>query len=272
MTTGAGTSKTTVSAHAGAARTLAVLEAVALNVPDSSTVTGLANSLDLPKTVVHRLLQELVGTGFLAYEESTRRYRLGSKCLTIGMAAIRSLDVPEVARPFLERLVRETGETATLSVRQGWTRVYVDQVPSPREIKMTVALGTAHPLYAGSSSKAILAWLEAAEIDRYLHDTQLTSLTRSTISTRKALEADLAQVRSDGFALSWGERQDGAASVAAPVFVTEGTPWGSISLCGPKDRFVSADHRRYAEMVRATAFEVGLACGYSPKHSGASDE
>lgn len=255
---------TPAPSHAGAARTLAVLEAVAQNAPEPSTVTGLAESLGLSKTVVHRLLQELVGAGFLAYEAELRRYRLGPQSLMVGMAALRSLDVPEVARPFLERLVKETGETATLSVRQGWSRVYVDQVASPREIKMTVALGTAHPLHAGSSSKAILAWLEPDEIASYLDRAQLRALTDGTITTPEALTAELEQVRGAGFAMSLGERQEGAASVAAPVFVSGGTPWGSISVCGPRDRFSASDHQRYAALVRTAAHEVSVACGYAP--------
>ncbi|MGM9295215.1 IclR family transcriptional regulator domain-containing protein, partial [Campylobacter jejuni] len=67
--------------------------------------------------------------------------------------------------------------TATLSARQGWTRVYVDQVLSPREIRMAVPLGTHHALHAGSSSKAILAALPDQQVEEYLASSSLERVT-----------------------------------------------------------------------------------------------
>ena len=240
------TTEVTSTSHVGAARTLTLLEAVAADSPEPSSVTALSTRLGMSKTVVHRLLQELVSAGFVAYDEGLRKYRLGPRALMVGMAAIRALDVPRVARPFLERLVEATGETATLSARQGWTRLYLDQVASPREIKMTVGIGTAHALYAGSSSKAILAFMDEQEVARYLDNTELRALTNETVTSRADLVAALTRIREVGYATSLGERQEGAASVAAPVFVTGTTPWGSVSVCGPRDRFSAVTTNGFA--------------------------
>lgn len=199
-------------------------------------VTEIATALDLSKAVVHRVLASLREAGFVDVDGSSRRYRLGPASLALGLAYLDRLDLRALARPVLERLSAATHETATLSVRHGDTRTYVDQVTPLTEIRMTVPLGRPHPLHAGSSSKAFLAYLSEAEQQDYL-SRELPQVTDLTITDRAALARELAGVRKRGYAKSLGERQPGAASVAAPVFDHEGHPAGVISICGPLERF-----------------------------------
>ena len=102
---------------------------------------------------------------------------------------------------------------------------------------MTVPIGQPFPLHAGSSSKAFLAFLTEDEQAEYLRTQQLDALTDRTIVDAEALRAELRTIRGRGFARSLGERQRGAASVAAPVFSHEGKPIAVISVCGPLERF-----------------------------------
>ena len=66
--------------------------------------------------------------------------------------------------PVLRELQAGTGETTTVSAYVPGGRVYLDQVESAQEIKMTVELGRRFPLHAGSSSTCILAFLPDAEM------------------------------------------------------------------------------------------------------------
>jgi DNA-binding IclR family transcriptional regulator len=260
---------TTAPAHAapagpqsGLQRALQIVYAVAESPPAGIGVSALARELVLPKAVVHRIVKVLATDGFLAFDEQTKRYRLGPRALTVGLAALFQLDVPVVARPYLDRLVGQTGETATLSVRQGWSRVYVDQVLSPQEVRMSVTLGRPYPLHAGSSSKAILSALPDQEIDEYLRHHDLEPITGATLTTPEALREQIARIRELGYAVSAGERQAGAGSVAAPVLRADGSVFGSISLCGPASRFDESMQRRYGWMVAATAAEISVAIGH----------
>jgi DNA-binding IclR family transcriptional regulator len=112
----------------------------------------------------------------------------------------------------------------------------VDQITPAREVKMTVQLGHPYPLHAGGSSKAFLAHLSEEFIDDYL-SRPLEALGPLTITDPDVIRNDLARVRADGFASSLGERQEGAGSVAAPVFGHENDPVAVISVCGPVERF-----------------------------------
>ena len=248
--------------RSGLLRALSVIELLAERAPETLGVSAIARDLGLPKAVAHRILKELTGAAFLDFDDTTKQYRLGAGALTLGLAALRSLDVPVVARPHLERLVAETGETATLSMRQGWSRVYIPPGGIPHEVHMRVKLGSRHPLHAGASSKAILAGLTQEEIDRYLDSHELNSLTPATITVTSQLRDELRRIRRRGFAISVGERQPGAGSVAAVVRDANGEVWGSISLCGPRDRFDAGVCEAHGERLVAAAESISKQLGY----------
>ncbi|MFD6564116.1 IclR family transcriptional regulator [Micromonospora profundi] len=248
----------------GLGRALAVIDLLAERSPEMIGVSTVARVLNLPKAVAHRILKELTANQFVTFDEGTRRYRLGPGALAVGLAALRAIDVQAITNRHMRRLVEATGETATLSMRQGWVRVYTDQVLSPHEIRMSVTLGSRHSLVAGSSSKAILAALPDSEIAEYLATHELVSVTAATITSVEQLWADLREVREQGYAVSRGERQAGAVSVAAPIRLASGEVYGSLSLCGPQDRFSAQLLVEYGELVADAARQVSAELGYQP--------
>jgi IclR family acetate operon transcriptional repressor len=201
-------------------------------------VTDIAAAVRTSKAVVFRILTSLLDRGYVGYDPATRRYFLGPQSMLLGLAALQRHDMRSLAHGLLADLSRATAETATLSVRTGWERVYIDQVTPDRDIKMVVPLGRPFPLHAGSSSKAFLAFLPPAEQDRYFREvTDRAALTPRTLVDETALRRELAAIRQRGFAASRGERQADAASVAAPVIDRAGLPVAVISVCGPISRF-----------------------------------
>ena len=199
-------------------------------------VTEIASELVMSKAAVHRILSSLKAKGLLEVHDESRRYALGPANLALGLAYLERIDIREVAGPELARLCEVTGETATLSIRSGPTRTYVSQVTPDREVKMTVPLGRPYPLHTGSSSKAFLAFLGEEEAEQYLAG-PLEKLTDNTIVDVVKLRAELKKIRKAGYAISFAERQAGAASVAAPVFDHQSRPSAVISVCGPIERF-----------------------------------
>ena len=223
-------------------------------------VSEISRRLGLSKAVVHRILRSLVSRRLLAVGEGDGGYRLGSAAATLGVRAVRDMNLRECALPLLNRLREESGETATVSELVGVSRVYLDQVPSRREIRMTVELGRPFPLHAGASSRAILAF-GPPDLRHQILDGPLEALTPRTIVDREALGDELARNTREGVTVSYGERQPGAASVAAPLLAAEGHAAGAISVCGPVDRFdeevVSRLRPRVLEAAREASRELG---------------
>lgn len=246
---------------AGIERALDALSLFAESETASLGVTEIAQALGLSKAVVHRILASFRAKGFVELDESTRRYSLGPKILFLGLTYLDRVDVVSVARTAMARLCELTDETATLSVRSGDSRVYVDQVTPNRDVKMTVSLGLPYPLHAGASSKAFLAFLPQAELDAYLARPDLDALTSKTVVDTRKLRKELARIREVGYAQSFGERMDGAGAVAAPVFGRDGSAAGVVSVCGPIERFRDeADHA--AELLVAHTRDASARLGY----------
>lgn len=238
------------AAPAGAIdRTLAVLDALAER-DEPMGITEIANRIGLPKSVVHYHLSALLRNCYVEVNDE-RRYGLGAAALRLGRNRYAHAEVRLRAAPFMRSLHEQTRETVTLTMLLGHERVYVDQLTSPHEIKMSVELGRPFPLHAGSSGKAILAFLTERARAAIL-DAPLVRLTSRTPTERQALEAELAGIRRAGTATSRGERQPGAASVAAPIF-DGASAVGSMSVCGPEYRFDDAAVERYRELVKAAA-------------------
>lgn len=221
-------------------RTADVLSYLATSPSRPVGVTEIAAALDLSKAVVFRILVSLLDRGYVEFDAASRRYLLGPQTLKLGMAYQERADVQRSAHDALVSLSDRSGETATLSLRTGWERIYVDQALPREDIKMVVAIGRPFPLHAGASSKAFLAFLAPAEQERFFEQhRQLASLTERTIVCSAALRAELKEIRQRGWSTSSGERQIGAASVAAPILGADGQPTAVISVCGPAERFAS---------------------------------
>jgi DNA-binding IclR family transcriptional regulator len=200
-------------------------------------VTEISTELGLSKAAVHRILTSLRSRDLITLDPTTRRYALGPASLGLGRAYLARIDVRAMAGPELALLSSESRETATLSIRNGDARMYVEQVVPNREVRMEVAIGVPYPLHAGGSSKAFLAFLTDEEIASYIARNRLQSMTESTITDPAALVAEMEQIRARGYSRSQGERMAGAASVAAPVFDQSGRPIAVLSLSGPAERF-----------------------------------
>lgn len=232
-----------------------------LSGPEYLGVSTIARELGLSKAVVHRILRSLVDRGLLELDPVTRAYRLGAAAAALGARALRDAKLRPVALPELRELQKLTGETTTISTRVPEGRVYLDQVVSEKEIKMTVELGRRYPLHAGSSGRAIMAFLPPSEQETLLAG-NLESLTPDTIVEASKLRSLLCTVHATGIAESAGERQIGAASLAAPIFDLDGQPIGALSVCGPLSRFTDEVREKFAPLVARSADTVSRALGW----------
>jgi IclR family transcriptional regulator, acetate operon repressor len=221
-------------------------------------VSDIARRLGLSKTVVHRILRSLASRGLVSSNGGSGRYSLGPAAAALGARALGDLDLRAAAMPVLRRLQVQSGETTTVSALVGAARVYLDQVVSLQEIKMTVELGRPFPLYAGASSKAVLA-SAGPELLAQVLDGPLEPLTALTIVDRRRLELELDAIARAGVAASHGEREEGAASVAAPVLGAGHEVVGAISVCGPVARFTPEAVDRYRPLVKRGADEISAA-------------
>lgn len=236
--------------------------------PASLGVSEVARGLGISKAVVYRIFQSLLSRKFLQVDAGTRSYRLGPSAAALGARALRDLDMRRAAQPILQALRDKTDETTTLTELVGDSRVYLDQFESRQSIRMTVELGRPHALHAGGSGKSIMAFLPRREQDR-LSRNQLERITPATITNRAALLTELREIARCGYAISLGERQHDAGSVASPIFGSDGTVIGALSICGPVGRFDDVTIAAHAKKVLKAAEEVSRRMGWSGPYPAA---
>lgn len=248
------TGRPAVRRVAAVERALAVLGALA----DGSAELGtneLARRTGINASTVSRLLATLVDAGLVEHVPATGRYRLGLRLLQLGNAVAARLDLREVTRPHLERLVRETGETATLSVPGENEAVTVDFVQSPFSIQSVARLGRPSVAHATAVGKVLLAF------DGRLPEGRLAAFTARTITNPEHLARELASVRRRGWAQAGGEREEDLNAIAAPIVGSRGELTAIIGVQGPATRFARAAMRAAVEPLLDSAHAISEALG-----------
>src|SRR6185437_11867765 len=117
----------------------------------------LARQTQINASTVSRVLATLLAAGLVDREPGGQRWQLGLRLVHLGNAALARLDLRDLARPLLEQLVRETGETATLSLPAQGEGVTVDFAPSPHSVSSRAEIGRASVAHATAVGKLVLA-------------------------------------------------------------------------------------------------------------------
>jgi DNA-binding IclR family transcriptional regulator len=241
-------------------RTLDVLEALASR-RAATGISELSQIVGLHVSTVHRLLATLVDRGYVRQDPESSRYHLGSRVFTLSSAADVHLDLRLVARPYLERLMRGSGETANLVTLGDGEVVYLDQVASMHLVKMFTAPGMRAPLYCTGTGKAMLAYAPPEVVEAALAAT-FERRTPKTLVTREALEAQLARIRKLGYSLDDEEMEEGVRCIAVALFDRRRQVVGAISVSGPTTRVTHERVERIAPLVTALADELSHQLGY----------
>lgn len=219
------------------ARALAVLEALA-DADGEIALAHLAETLELPVPTVHRLLKTLAARGYVRQADS-RRYVLGPALIRLGLRATPQLALE--ARPALQELENEFGETANLAVLDGDLIVYVAQVPSRHRMRMFTEVGRRALPHATGVGKAMLATLPDERVRALVRRTGMPAFTDATLATEEALLADLRETRRRGFAVDDGEQEVGVRCIAVAVAGVSGSAAPTaVSISGPATRVTEA--------------------------------
>lgn len=218
------------------------------------TVRDVAEKHERSRSSAYRLVRTLHERGWLS-SNGNDSYGVGPLALMLGLRATRSHPLREIAAPLLHQLSAQFEETATLSLLVADYRVCIDQVESPRQIRMSVPLAQPFPLYAGASGRSILSAMAPDQLKAYLSEHRLEPLTEATITEPKTLLARLSEDRERGYAVAIRERDPEAFSVAASICDSNGVI-GAIALSGPASRFSADEAPRYGEAVAAAALEI----------------
>jgi IclR family acetate operon transcriptional repressor len=227
-------------------------------------VTSLAERLGLNASTVHHLLKTLQARGFVEQHPTSKLYRLGIRCLTLGHAYLADLDLYGIALPYMKQAARDCGETVTLAALDGGEVVPLASVPGSHTLRSQGAPASRHNAHATALGKVLLATLTPDELDDLVAGEGLARFTPRTIGTFRQLEAELAAIREQGHALDLEESELGLCCVGAPVHDHRRETLAAVAISIPSARF--GDDRRSAlvDLVKATARQISARLGSEP--------
>jgi DNA-binding IclR family transcriptional regulator len=225
-------------------------------------VRDLAAHLGFSPATTQRILQTLKNHGFVEQEPDTRHYRLGNVYFSLLDTLKSTSPLSRTALPLMKRLAGKTQETVHLNIIDNWDRICIETIESLQNLKASMPIGSRSPLYAGASSKCLLAFSPQDFVDEYLTKVAMRAITAQTINSPSQLRQEIETIRRQGFATSLGEHNPGLGAISAPVFNHEGTLLGAISLAIPEIRYGDDAHRAFClEELIITARQFSEAMG-----------
>jgi DNA-binding IclR family transcriptional regulator len=209
-----------------------------------------------PKATLYRLLQTLTNQGMLAYDPDRQAYSLGVRLVRLAHAAWAQSSLAPIARPWIDKLSEQVGETIHLAQLDLAQVLYVDKRNARRPVEMFAQAGKVGPAYCTGVGKAMLAFLSSDALDQALSQQTFHRFTPATLTTAAALRQELSVIRSRGFAFDAEEHEPGIICVALPILTRAGRPIGALSVTSTTARTTLKALEALVPQIRETATAV----------------
>ena len=226
-------------------------------------VSDLASAAGLPMPTVYRAVMTLAAEGYLD-QLPDGGYRPGVRTLTLGTAALRSLDLVEIATPKLQQLAGRSGETVNLAVLSGDRVLYLVRLRNSDLVTANIQVGSTLPAVHTSIGKLLLSYLDEAELAARITDASFAANSGPNAKLSLAeLRGELRTVRDQGWAMQDEELAYGLRSVAAPIVGPDGRVLAGVNLAvQARDWSSQRIVRELRPAVLATCSEIsGLLTG-----------
>src|SRR5699024_3847325 len=197
-------------------RALSIMEYLGSH-PKGVSLVDISKDLSLPKSTCHRLLQTLVNRNFVHQDSKTENYLLSMKIAELSSNVIDSVDVRQIARPFIEQLSNHVNEVIHLCIRENNYVVYIDKVESRRSLRMYSQIGKTAMLHCTGVGKMMLADLSDEEIKAIVSEVGLKKFTENTFTNIDDFMEEINFIQKNGYSLDREEHETGIYCIAVPI-------------------------------------------------------
>ncbi|WP_036050979.1 IclR family transcriptional regulator [Bradyrhizobium sp. Tv2a-2] len=218
----------------------------------------------LHKSIAYRLLRSLENAGFIGRDQSVGGYVVAATFLSLSVLCVSRLDIRGRARPMMEKIASDHGETVSLHVRVGESRVCVDVVEGTYAVRRVIPIGETLPLFAGETGRALMSELSGPELDPLLR-----AAVQADLDPVK-LKADIVRTRQQGYFIGIGVRTPDVGSISVPVYGSVGI-LGAVTISGPASRWGRSAMRAALSSILSSVESVTTALGGIPASKRASE-
>ena len=228
----------------------------------SMSIADLSLRLNMDKSTVHRLVNTIKEAGYITQDSKSKEYENGIKLFEIGQGVIERGGLSAAARPFIELLAEQTGETVNLALRMENRMIIIDKIESKSTIKAGINIGAVLPMHITGMGKAVLAYMAEDEMDGILSSMEFENLTGNVKASKASTAPRLDEVRKQGYAIDNEEYVDGLICIGAPIFDHNRAPVAAVSISFPSQRFDKEYECEYPGFVKEAALKISRHMGY----------
>lgn len=209
-----------------------------------------------PKATLYRLLQTLTNQGMLSFDDERQTYAPGMRLVRLAHSAWRQSSLAPVARPFLDALSAQVGETIHLAQLDRGQVLYVDKRNAAEPVDMFSQAGKVGPGYCTGVGKAMMAFLAPEARAQAINYQSFFRHTPATLGDAQALEDELQQIHRDGVAYDREEHELGIICIAAPILSLGGRVIGALSITTTTQKHSLSDLERLKPRLIDTAQQI----------------
>lgn len=225
-------------------------------------INELSRELGITTNSVFRILRRLADRGYAETVGENGGYQLGTRFFSLGMRLHARFELRNRARPYLEALAHKTGETCQLHVLNDRGMLVLDVASPPADWFLQMVPGSHLNCYANAFGKAVLAFLPERDVRQHV-PRKMEALTENTITTMKALRAELVEIRKTGLAYDREEYTRGIYCIGAPVFDVNEQVVAGVGMTGMTARRSARRMRKSERAVLACAERIAVDIGYT---------
>ncbi|UNX54300.1 IclR family transcriptional regulator [Georgenia sp. TF02-10] len=222
----------------------------------SATFADVVRDLELPSSSAYELLSTALRRRFVAFNETTREYRLGIRLWELAQASTGEVPLAELAQPLMEQLTARTEETVQLAQLDGLDNIYLAISESPHPMKLVSSVGSRLPAHTTGLGKTLLAGLSDDELRRRLEGVALEAMTDNTITDTEELLREVQRIRQNGYGEDREEYVIGCRCIAIPVRAKDGSTLAAMSVSAPTPRLTPRIERAIHEELARTVTEL----------------
>ncbi len=240
-------------------KTISILNALAIN--DNLSITEIHSKLNLPKSTTFVILSTLERHNYIAKTEDGK-YQLGHGVFQLGMSFYRNINVRNIARPFLMKLVEGTPYTVHLAVLSQNKAVYIDKVEGSGFVRFSTFIGQTLPIHSSGVGKALAASLSESEIMNLVIEKSEINTGQDEKYTLEKLKEEIQFVLKHGYVVEDEQMEKGIRCIGAPIFNNTGQIIASISITSLSKDLDVVKFNSVGEKVRNCAYEISKNFGY----------
>lgn len=241
-------------------RALKLLNALSYYVQGLS-LSEVAQEVGLPNSTAHRLLTTLQNERYVRFDNERSVWMIGVQAFRVGATFVRSRDLVAISRPYMRRLMVQSGETVNLGMADRGEIVYLAQVETQKMMRAIAGTGGRAPMHCSGIGKALLAHMNDEDRGRTLSSIQFHRETANTITSVEAFNTQIPDITDKHYAVDDEENAIGLRCVAGVIFNEFAEPMAGLSISGPTARLTDARLPALGAMVSEIADAITTEVG-----------